>query len=584
MPGKPVRFLPTTQDEMRALDWAQLDVLLITGDPYFDHPSHGTALIGRVLEQAGYRTGILPHPDWSSPADFTRMGRPALFVGITAGAVDSMLNNYTAQRHRRKGDAYATGTDAEQRPNFATLVYAQRAREAFPGLPIVLGGIEASTRRFTYFDYIKGQLRRSLLVDTRADLLVFGAGETQVLEIAKRLSQGRDLRGIPGTARLLKRGETPHGVALPDHDAICQTPALLVTQTQQIETHSGPGRPTAFFQRYAEGAVQCEPRAEISDAQWEALTPPYFSRDAHPAYPKDPAALETVRWSVIATRGCPGGCSFCAIAMHQGRRVNSRSEEAIAAEVQQLSAHPRFRGTVTDVGGPTANAWGTAINDLARCQTCARASCYFPRICSNLRTPQHDFVQMLGRLKQLPRIRHLFIASGIRHDLALQSPPFIDALAQHHTGGHLKVAPEHVHPEVLRRMRKPSIAAFEDFEAAFLRASKAAHRQQYIVPYFIAGFPGCTPAMGNSAAHWLAQRGQRLQQMQIFIPLPGTMAAAMYAAKMDADGAPLYIPPDAERRRQKKILTGATAPQRRTQQPRRTARRRVPNSTRSKAK
>jgi uncharacterized radical SAM protein YgiQ len=552
-------FLPMTREELRFRNWDEIDVLLITGDDYFDSPTHGTAVIGRVLEADGYRVAIMARPDWTDIESLKRLGTPKLFVGISAGAVDSTLNNYTADLAPRKTDAYAASEKSQRRPNFATAVYCGAVKSAFPGVPVVLGGVEASTRRFAYYDYLKKAIRRSVLVDTRADILVYGSGEATVLEIACKLVRKEHLDDIPGTAVLRRTAE--HGaVALPAFNAIMSDKSLLVHQTRILEEGLGPHKSTRFTQQYEEGVVICLPPRPITSEQLDKIHALPFQRTSHPLYvtqnQKEIQASLPVRWSVIAQRGCPGGCSFCALAYHQGREVVSRSETSILDELTRLAKDKRFPGTITDVGGPTANTWGARYVNVEKCRKCKRASCLVPRICTNLDVPQDRFAQLLKKARRLPGIKHLYIASGIRHDLALTSRSFITLLAQSFTGGHLKVAPEHTHPMVLGHMRKPAIQQFEAFERAFLETSRRKGLEQYLVPYFIAGFPGCTPDAANNTHAWLRQRNQQLQQVQNFIPLPGTMAAAMYAAGVDEHGNAMYIPDARERKRQKNLLTG----------------------------
>ncbi|MBN2340131.1 MAG: YgiQ family radical SAM protein [Deltaproteobacteria bacterium] len=540
---------------MKQRGWSSLDILLISGDDYFDSPTHGIALIGRVLESAGYRVGIIARPDWKNPSSLLRLGVPNLFVGISAGAVDSTLNNYTADLAPRKEDAYAA-KGSNPRPNFATAVYCGAAKSAFSNTPIVLGGVEASTRRFAYFDYLGKKIRRSVLVDTRADILVHGNGELTALEIARRLSQNKTLEDIPGTALLSK--DKPNGelCELPGFDEIQSDPSLLIRQTSLLERNLGPFKQTTFIQRYQEGyVITHSPSVQTSD-QLDRFHELPFLRTPHPSYQNDIPASVPVRWSVIAQRGCPGGCSFCALAYHQGRRVISRSENSILKEIEQLTRQPDFNGTITDIGGPTANAYGIEYRDRNRCENCKRTSCFFPSICDNLKPDQNRYLQLLKTAKALPGIKHLFVASGIRHDLALKNRRFIESIAQEFTGGHLKVAPEHTSPLVLKRMRKPGIESFEQFEELFLNAGRKVRKEQYVVPYFISGFPGCTEKAANDSSRWLQKRNQRLQQVQNFIPLPGTMAAAMYASELDEAGEPLYIPTPKERRRQKELLLG----------------------------
>lgn len=566
--------LPMSRAEMDSLGWREIDVLLVTGDAYFDHPSHGAAAVGRALVAAGFRTGIVARPDWRSKEPFAALGRPALFAGITAGAVDSTLNNRTADLRLRRTDSYAPGGAGMGRPDLATLVYANRVREAFPGLPIVLGGVEASCRRFAYFDYLSRSIRRSVLVDSRADLLVYGPGERQAVEIATRLAAGTSPLGIPGTARIVRAAvDPPIGAAdveLPPFAALLESPRSLVAQAALLERCAGPGFSGRTVQAYPEGLVLCEPPARYRPDDLDRAFALPFSRTAHPAYREPIPALETVRWSVVSHRGCPGGCSFCALAAHQGRAVVARSSGSIEAEIRELARRERFRGTITDVGGPTANAYSARPRDERLCARCERPSCLHPEICGNLSRDHGPLLDLLGDLRALPGVKRVLLASGIRHDLALADPRFVDAVAAAHTGGHLKVAPEHVAPRVLARMRKPAIGAFEEFERRFLEASRRAGKEQYLVPYFVSGFPGCSPKEADAAGDWLRRRGQRLEQVQGFIPLPGTLAAAIYACGVDENGETVDVPGVAERARQKRILLagGAARAEKRPTRPR----------------
>ncbi len=544
---------------MRALGWRELDVLLVTGDAYFDHPSHGAAMIGRVLERAGYRVGIIARPDWRDPESFTQLGRPSLFVGVTAGAVDSLVNNYTAGGARRGEDVYAPGGKGGGRPDLATVVYANRLRQAFPGLPIVLGGIEASLRRFAYFDPVKKSMRRSVLVDSRADLLVWGPGEEQALEVAHRLASGQSLDRIWGTVQRLPRDASlpEQAVELPSFKQVIEDPRKLLEQALLVEQSGRPFFNHPMYQRYDEGNVLAEPRPEVSGKLLDSYFELPFTRNAHPSYHEPIPALETVRWSIISHRGCPGGCSFCGLAAHQGRMVVSRSDESLLAEARAITRHPEFKGTISDVGGPTANAHRIENTNPEACRRCRRPSCLVPRICKHLQDNQIELVRILGRIGSLDSVRHVFLASGIRHDLALTEPEFIEQVAARFTGGHLKVAPEHVAPGVLELMRKPSIEHFERFERIFAGASGQAGKQQYLVPYFIAGFPGCSPEQADAAGRWLLRRDQRVEQAQIYIPLAGTVAAAMHASGVDQRGNRLYIAGPSEKKRQKTILVRA---------------------------
>jgi uncharacterized radical SAM protein YgiQ len=439
------------------------------------------------------------------------------------------------------------------------LVYANKAREAFPKVPVILGGIEASLRRFAYFDTLKQKLRRSLLVDARADLLVFGPGEFQVVEIAHRLAAGRSLAEIPGTARLAQSaGELPpeKSIPLPDFNEIERDPSALIRQTTLLEIGARPGAGEGFHQRYNEGLVIAAPPVRETPEALDHTFGLPFVREVHPLHNAKVPAFETVRWSIISHRGCPGGCSFCGLAVHQGREVVSRSDTSLLEEAERLVRMRDFRGTITDVGGPTANAFGIVREKPSACEVCTRVSCLFPGICRHLNPDSRRLLSLLGRIHSIAGVEHLFLASGIRHDLALETPGLIEALARHYTGGHLKAAPEHVDPSVLKLMRKPNVALFEAFESRFLAASRGCKKVQYVVPYFIAGFVGCGPREARTLERWLSKRGQRLRQSQTFIPLAGTAAAAMYAAGRDRRGNKLYIPNLKERKRQKLAISG----------------------------
>ncbi len=538
--------------------WRELDVLLISGDAYFDHPSHGAAVIGRVLEHAGYRVGMIARPNWGSLEDFKKLGRPTLFAGVTAGAVDSIVNNYTAHMAKRKDDTYAPGGVGGGRPDLSTLVYANRVREAYPGLKVVLGGIEASLRRFAYYDAQKDKIRRSILLDARADLLVFGPGEKQAVQVANRLAEGNTLDGIPGTARLIRGssgGRISAQVVLPEFEAIAADSKRLLEQTIALEISARPSFGGRVMQCYREGVVLCEPAAKSTTEELDDIADLPFVRDQHPVYTEAIPALETVRWSQISHRGCPGGCSFCGLAIHQGRGVVARSVESLVDEARRLVRSPGFKGTITDVGGPTANAFPVVRTKISACKSCKRVSCLFPKICRHLDTRQGSLLHLLDKIRSQKGIKRVYLASGLRHDLALKDPQFIEQVAKHHTGGHLKAAPEHVAREVLTLMRKPPIELFEEFERVFLQASKKQGKKQYIVPYFIAGFPGCTESRADAIGKWLSGRGQTLRQSQSFIPLAGTTAAAMFICRKDEKGNTIYIPNLKERKRQKQLLT-----------------------------
>ncbi|MDD5655813.1 MAG: YgiQ family radical SAM protein [Elusimicrobia bacterium] len=543
-------FLPATRAELDRLGWRELDVLLVSGDAYVDHPAFGAALIGRWLVAHGWRVGIVAQPRWDRTDDLLAMGRPRLFAGASAGALDSMLAHYTAFRKKRSDDAYTPGGRCGQRPNRAAIVYAGLLRRAFPGLPVVLGGIEASLRRAAHYDFWTDRVRRSILLDAKADLLVYGMAERAVLDTAARLAAGGDLTGIPGTAHA---GAAPAAtVRLPACEAIQARPALLLEATLLLERQMRESFWAA--QGHAGRDVLLAPPAEpLTTEELDRLYALPFARRAHPCARGPVPALEMIRFSLTAHRGCAGGCSFCALALHQGRRISSRSRASLAAEARALTRRPDWDGTLTDVGGPSANMWGASCAAVPG--SCRRGSCLTPEPCPSFRDAQDELAGLLESLLRIPGVRHLRVASGVRHDLALRSPAYMRALVRRFTGGQLKLAPEHSSPAVLRLMRKPPFRVFEAFLEAFARESRAAGKEQYVVPYLMSAFPGCTQADMRELAGWLKARGWRPRQAQCFIPAPGTAAAAMFHAGIDERGRAIPVArSDAERLRQHAAL------------------------------
>ncbi|MBD5539482.1 MAG: YgiQ family radical SAM protein [Desulfovibrio sp.] len=612
--------------DLARLGWDGLDVLLVSGDAYVDHPAFGCALLGRWLIRHGFRTGLVCQPRWDTPDDLLVMGRPRLFAGISAGALDSMLAHYTAFRKKRHDDAYTPGGAAGKRPNRASLVYANLARRAFPGLPLILGGIEASLRRATHYDFWTDALRRPLLMDAKADLLVWGMGERATLACAQRLDEAarrhRDaasaLRGIPGTAWLEKldaQGRpAPQDSALreklvagplmrfPAHAEIGADPVELLRLAQAMETHVHAGDVWAYEPVDTRCVVFAPPAAPLTDTEMDALYSLPFRRAAPPSYTEPVPAAEMLATSLTSHRGCGGGCAFCSIALHQGRRVSSRSAESILDEAAALARaraggkHRRgARGVaISDIGGPTANMWraGCALarsRPSGKAAACKRKSCCFPTPCKYFVTPQKQHVELLRAAAALPGVSSVRVASGVRPDIALREPAALAAYAREFTGGQLKVAPEHSEPGVLARMRKPDIATLDAFLEVFARESRAAGREQYVIPYLMSAYPGCTDDDMRALARWLKRRGWNPRQTQCFIPTPGTVATAMYYCGRDEAGEKIYVArSDAERLRQHGILMGRTeglgtrkdaAPRRREQKTGIPAPRSAPRST-----
>jgi uncharacterized radical SAM protein YgiQ len=567
-------FLPTNRAELRARGWDELDVLIVTGDAYVDHPAFGPVLIARFLEGRGYRVGIVAQPRWDIPDDLLRMGRPRLFVGISAGNLDSMLNKLTAQKKVRSDDQYSPGGKTGMRPNRATVVYSNLCRAAFPGLPIVIGGIEASLRRIAHYDYWSDSIRRSVLLDSKADLLVFGMGEHQAWEIARRLAAGESvgqLRDVRGTAHVLGHPSkwepiaadasryTTDGkpVLLPSYEEVCASHRAFAQMSRafQLETNAHNGRP--LLQVHGREAVYFNPPAlPLGETEMDGLYDLPFARRPHPVYGDQRIfAYETVKHSIVTMRGCFGGCSFCSITEHEGRIIQSRSADSVLREVRALSRMPDFSGVISDVGGPTANMYQMRCESSEIEAKCRRLSCVHPKICDHLHTDHGPLLDLLRKVRAETGIKRAFVASGIRYDLAERSPAFIRELAAHHTGGQLSVAPEHTDPKVLDKMKKPPIAAYERFARAFCQASEAAGKEQYLIPYFIVGHPGSTLSDTIELARWLKRQNLRPRQIQEFIPTPMAMATAMYVTGIDPlSGERVSVVRDLREKRRMKAL------------------------------
>lgn len=535
---------------MTALGWDRPDILLVTGDAYVDHPSFGVALVGRWLSAHGYRVAILDQPDWKTVEPFRSLGRPRLFWGITSGCIDSRLNMYASMGNKRREDLYSPEGRLGLRPDRPLLAYAARAREAYKGVPIVLGGLEASLRRLVHYDYIEDKLKRSVLADAKADLLVGGMAETAILEIARRLDAGKplaELTGIPGIGyRAIKDLAVPvDAVQLPSREELEADNEKFMTFQLAYQAQARPsGKPVV--QDQGPGQIVVNPPAEpLTTEQLDTLYAQPFTRLSHPKYDKvgGIAALKPVQFSITSHRGCFGGCSFCAIYFHQGKQIAGRSESSILSELDRIIEHPQFRGTIEDIGGPTANMYGMACADAS---TCKRDSCLYPKPCAKLPASHKQMISLLRKVlawqKKQKRKINIFVASGIRHDLALHSPEYIDLLAKHFVGGHLKVAPEHICDHVLDMMQKPQNKTFEKFESIFAKATKKAGKKQYLVPYFISGHPGSSEAEAVKLTEYLVRRNWRPRQVQDFVPVPLALATAMYVSGLSAKGKRIHIP------------------------------------------
>ncbi len=547
-------FLPMTRSEMEALGWDELDVLLVSGDAYVDHPSFATALLGRALVAHGFRTGVITQPRWDGPEDLLVMGRPRLFAGVSAGAIDSMLAHYTAFRKKRSEDAYTPGGRAGARPNRACIVYTNLLRRAFPGVTVILGGIEASLRRITHYDFWTDALRKPILLDAKADAVIYGMGERAVIDIATRLSAGQGISGIPGTVTVdAAREDDAARIELPSHEAMLADPKELMRATLLLEKQVHDGTEWARQHVGDRAVLIAPPAAPLTTAEMDRVYALPYARKAHPSYRLPIPAEEMIRDSVTSHRGCGGGCSFCTLALHQGRRIASRSRGSILDEVRRMAASPDFKGHVSDVGGPSANMWGAYCDKEG--QPCKRASCMTPTVCQHFFMDQKAHLDLLRTLRRTPGVRGVRVASGVRFDLALKDMTALGGYLREFVGGQLKIAPEHVCDHVLRLMRKPGNRVFEEFLTIFARESKQAGKEQYVIPYLMSAFPGTTDEDMHALARWLGNRGWKPRQVQCFIPIPGAVATAMYHAGITPDGKPVHVArSDEERLRQHRIL------------------------------
>jgi len=548
-----LRFLPTTREEMTSLGWEQADVVFVSGDAYVDHPSFAAAILGRWLEKHGFKVAILAQPDWRSAEPWRELGRPALCYAVSAGAMDSMINHYTANKKRRNSDAYSPGGAIERRPDRANAVYAQRCREAFKDVPIVCGGVEASLRRVSHFDYWSNKVMPSSLVSSKADLIAYGNGEGSILEVATRLRAGqriRAMRDMRGVAYLLGKNESlpshdfdatscaESTVELPSHQEVVDDLQAFARATRMLHRETNPLNARRLVQPTGDRTVVINPPAmPLDEGTLDALYGLPYTREPHPRYAQEGPvpAWQTIADSVQIMRGCFGGCTFCSITLHQGRRIQSRSADSVVKEVEALAKRPDFKGHVSDLGGPTANMYRMRCSRPEVEAKCRRLSCVSPKVCKLLETDHAPLVELMKRSRAVRGVKKVHIASGIRMDLARGEPAYLDELVRNHVGGHLKVAPEHVSDRVLGLMKKPPQDSFEDFSRRFETASKRAGREQYLVPYFIASHPGSGLEEMLELALYLKKTGARPRQVQDFIPAPMDIATCMYHTGIDPE-------------------------------------------------
>ncbi|MBD9515663.1 YgiQ family radical SAM protein [Pseudomonas sp. PDM22] len=590
----PAPFLPMSKEEMDQLGWDSCDIIIVTGDAYVDHPSFGMAIIGRLLEAQGFRVGIIAQPDWRSKDDFMKLGQPNLFFGVAAGNMDSMINRYTADKKIRSDDAYTPGGLAGKRPDRASLVYSQRCKEAYSETPVILGGIEASLRRIAHYDYWQDKVRRSILMDATADILLYGNAERAVVEIAQRLAAGEQVEQITdvrGTAFV--RRDTPEGwfevdstridrpgkvdkiinpyvntqdtaacaieqekgeqedpneakvvqllahprlerdrtvIRLPSFEKVRSDAVLYAHANRVLHLETNPGNARALVQKHGEVDVWFNPPPiPMSTEEMDYVFGMPYARVPHPLYGKEKIpAYEMIRFSVNIMRGCFGGCTFCSITEHEGRIIQNRSHESILAEIEEMRKVPGFTGVVSDLGGPTANMYRIACKDPEIERHCRKPSCVWPGICENLNTDHSSLIELYRKARALPGVKKILIASGLRYDLAVQSPEYVKELVTHHVGGYLKIAPEHTEEGPLSKMMKPGIGTYDTFKRMFEKFSKEAGKEQYLIPYFIAAHPGTTDEDMMNLALWLKRNGFRADQVQAFYPSPMASATAMY--------------------------------------------------------
>ncbi|MBE5808112.1 MAG: YgiQ family radical SAM protein [Clostridiales bacterium] len=556
------RFLPVDAQDMKARGWDAPDFVYVTGDAYVDHPSFGLAIISRVLEKAGYRVAMLPQPDWHDCRDFMRFGRPRIGFLVTAGVIDSMVNHYTVAKKPRSEDAYSPGGKAGCRPDRATVVYCNRIKQAYPHVPIAIGGVEASLRRFAHYDYWDDAVRNSILVDSGASVLMFGMGERSVLRVAEWMASGRDWAEarIPGTC--VMAADVPEGfIEIPSREEVSSDKRRYAEafRVQYDEQDPVRGRPIA--QKHGKKyLLQNRPDMPLSTEELDETYALPYARAWHPMYDKlgGVPALEEVRFSIASVRGCFGACNFCALNFHQGRIVTGRSKESILAEGALLTRQPWFKGYIHDVGGPTANFRMPACEKQLVKGACAHRECLFPSPCRNLRADHHEYIDILRSLRALPKVKKVFVRSGVRFDYVLADPKgdvFLKELVEHHVSGQLKVAPEHIAPDVLAAMGKPKRQVYDEFCRRYKAANEKAGLKQYLVPYFMSSHPGCTLDDAIELALYMKRTGQHPDQVQDFYPTPGTLSTAMFYTGLDPrDMSTVYVPRDPKEKAMQRAL------------------------------
>ncbi|OGV17174.1 MAG: YgiQ family radical SAM protein [Lentisphaerae bacterium GWF2_38_69] len=552
-----------TRKDIDSLGWKEIDILLVTGDAYVDHPSFGAAIIGRVLIVAGYRVGLISQPNWRDKEALTIMGRPRLACAITSGNLDSMLNIYTPARRLRKDDDYSPGGKPGLRPPMALQVYSNLAKAAFPGLPVILGGIEASMRRIAHYDYWKDKILPSILLTSKADILIYGMGERAVLKTVEAVKAKKELKNIQGSAILLGEKQSKEFLAskLTDYTELPSFENIALNKQDFMDSHliaekeSNPYCGKGLFQKYDKRIVVIEkPELPLSTEEMDAVYELPFANKPHPFYKEKIPAFEMIKNSITAVRGCPGGCSFCGLGLHQGKFVAQRSKNSILKSIRKLTELSTFRGTVSDIGGPTANVYGNSVRSMDKCKKCRRPSCLWPDICLNYIVDDHALSDILKQAANIEKVKHLFISSGIRLDLAEKQPETMRKIIHNHTSGHFKIAPEHLDDEVLKLMRKSKSDYFYEFIDKFRKETQSAGKEQYLVPYFISNFPGCNQEHMKKLDAFLIKSHWAPQQVQDFTPLPMTIASAMYYCETDTDRKPITVNKGLKYRREQLLV------------------------------
>lgn len=564
-------FLPIDQKDMAERGWHQCDFILVSADAYVDHPSFGHAIISRVLEQHGYKVGIIAQPDWKNPEAIKALGRPKYAFLVSGGNIDSMVNHYSVAKKRRNTDAYSPGGKMGLRPDRATLVYCNLIRAAYKKIPIVIGGIEASLRRFAHYDYWSDSVRRSLLVDCEAHLLLYGMGEQSIVAVADALASGMDISHItyvPGSCYIANQvPDDPEAIVLPDFEAVASNKAQYVKAFKYQYLEQDPIRGKRLVQPHGRKVlVQNPPTMPLTQQEMDAIYALPFMRKPHPSYDKlgGIPAIQEVQFSLVSERGCFGSCSFCALTFHQGRMIQTRSHESIVTEAQLMADGPDFKGNIHDVGGPTANFRHMSCKKQLKVGTCRGRDCLFPKPCKHLVVDHQDYLQLLRKLRQVRGVKRVFVRSGIRYDylMADKDETFLRELCAHHVSGQLKIAPEHIAPEVLHYMGKPGGQLYTDFVDKFYKTTAAVGKEQYIVPYLMSSHPGSTLKSAVQLAEYLRDTGYQPEQVQDFYPTPGTISTTMYYTGVDPrDGKPVHIPNTFEEKMMQRALLQYSRPE-----------------------